>query len=184
MFAFVMVLILCTHEDIKRNVIFFHARALFFLRAFPFSQKWVFLQGILEPRANGQWISWVKWIDIADFRLSVCLPVFFFLSRLRIALRVRHMQDKYFTIEQLPHPYFLFLLWRQALTDLPRLALTTLGGINQPLTWEPPQPLGRAYTAMPDSQSLDCEELTEGRCSSWRPATHEEPVYREVLRQR
>lgn len=125
---------------------FFPYKDSFFLRASTFSQNWVFFQGILNQE------PFLSEVDRHSRFLFVCLPACLFLSWLRIALRIRHMQDKYFTIEQHPHPYFLFLLWSQGLTDLPRLALTSLCSTNQPPTWEPPQWLGRAWTAVPGSQ--------------------------------
>lgn len=123
---------------------FFPCKGSFFLRASTFSQ--IFFQAILNQE------PFLSEVDRHSRFLFVCLPACLFLSWLRIALRVIHMQDKYFTIEQHPHPYFLFLLWRQGLTDLPRLALTWLCNTNQPPTWELPRSLGRAWTAVPGSQ--------------------------------
>lgn len=163
---------------------FFSMWGLFFSKSLSIFTKMGFSSGRLGTKS--QWsMNFLSEVDRHSRLSFVCLPPCLFLSFMtEDCTEGQTHAGQVLYHWTTPYPYFLFLLWRQALTDLPRLALTSLGGINQPLTWEPPQPLGQACTAVPDSQSLDCEELTEGRCSSWRPATHEEPVYREVLRQR
>lgn len=108
---------------IPKRMLFFSLKRSFFYRASTFSQRQVFLQSIWVPRAKWP-MNFLSEVDGHSrfLTLSACLSVFFFLSSLRIAPKIRHMQDKFFTTEQ-GWTIFTFLFWDRVLLTCNHIAL-------------------------------------------------------------